>query len=134
MERTYHLSEIDAVARELLQQSHSKTILFYGEMGAGKTTLIKSILKSLGASDIGSSPTFSLVNVYETEEGTVNHFDFYRIKDESEAWDLGFEEYLEADAWNMIEWPEKIPNFIEEEHQKVQINILDNGQRMLKFC
>lgn len=134
MERTYHLSEIDAVAKELLQQSRSKIILFYGEMGAGKTTLIKSILKSLGAEDTGSSPTFSLVNVYETENGTINHFDFYRIKDESEAWDLGFEEYLEADAWNFIEWPEKIPSFTEEEHQKVQIETLENGLRKLKFC
>ena len=134
MERTYLLSEIDAVAKELLQESRSKTILFYGEMGAGKTTLIKSILKALGAEDSGSSPTFSLVNVYETENGSVNHFDFYRIKDESEAWDLGFEEYLDSDAWNLIEWPEKIRNFIEEEHQKVQIEILDSGHRKLKFC
>ena len=134
MERTYLLSEIDVVAKELLQESRSKTILFYGEMGAGKTTLIKSILKALGAEDSGSSPTFSLVNVYETENGTVNHFDFYRIRDESEAWDLGFEEYLDSDAWNLIEWPEKISNFIEEEHQKVQIVTLDSGERKLKFC
>ncbi|HER40507.1 MAG TPA: tRNA (adenosine(37)-N6)-threonylcarbamoyltransferase complex ATPase subunit type 1 TsaE [Salinimicrobium catena] len=134
MERTYLLSEIDAVAKELLQESRSKTILFYGEMGAGKTTLIKSILKALGAEDSGSSPTFSLVNVYETENGTVNHFDFYRIRDESEAWDLGFEEYLDSDAWNLIEWPEKIRNFIEEEHQKVQIETLNSGHRKLKFC
>ena len=134
MERTYLLSEIDAVAKELLQKSSSKTILFYGEMGAGKTTLINSILKSLGAEDTGSSPTFSLVNVYETDNGTVNHFDFYRIMDESEAWDLGFEEYLEADAWNLIEWPEKIKSFIEEEHQKVKIETTETGARMLKFC
>ena len=134
MERTYFLSEIDDVAKELLEQTGSKTILFYGEMGTGKTTLIKSILKVLGAEDIGSSPTFSLVNVYETANGTVNHFDFYRIKDETEAWDLGFEEYLESDAWNLIEWPEKIQNFIEEEHQKVQIETTETGARKLKFC
>jgi tRNA threonylcarbamoyladenosine biosynthesis protein TsaE len=134
MERTYLLSDIDAVAKDLLQYSRSKTLLFYGEMGAGKTTLIKSILKNLGAEESGSSPTFSLVNVYETASGTVNHFDFYRIKEESEAWDLGFEEYLEANAWNLIEWPEKIRSFIEEEHQKVEIEVLDNGYRKLKFC
>lgn len=134
MEVTYLLSEIESVAREVLKKTKSKTLLFYGEMGAGKTTLIKSIIKELGAEDIGSSPTFSLANVYETKNGTVNHFDFYRINDESEAWDMGFEEYLQADAWNLIEWPQKIENFIEEEHQKVEIHIINEEQRMLKFC
>ena len=134
MEVTYLLSEIESVAREVLKRSKSKTLLFYGEMGAGKTTLIKAIIKELGADDIGSSPTFSLVNVYETEKGEVNHFDFYRIKDESEAWDIGFEEYLESEAWNLIEWPQKIENFIEEEHQKVKVEIISEGKRMLKFC
>ena len=134
MEVTYLLSEIESVAREVIKRSKSKTLLFYGEMGAGKTTLIKSIIKELGAEDIGSSPTFSLVNVYETENGPVNHFDFYRIKDESEAWDMGFEEYLDSDAWNLIEWPQKIENFIEEEHQKLSIEVVGEGKRMLKFC
>ena len=134
MEVTYLLSEIDTVARKLLEKSGSKTLLFYGEMGAGKTTLIKALLRALGAVDTGSSPTFSLVNVYETENGTVNHFDFYRINDESEAWDMGFEEYLESGNWNFIEWPQKIQNFIEEGHQKLEILILENDLRKLKFC
>ena len=134
MEVSYLLSEIEAVAHELLEKSKSKTVLFYGEMGAGKTTLIKALLKSLGAEETGSSPTFSLVNVYETPNGTVNHFDFYRIKDESEAWDMGFEEYLDSGAWNFIEWPQKIENFIEEEHQKVEIQVKENDIRKLKFC
>ncbi|MDX1753814.1 MAG: tRNA (adenosine(37)-N6)-threonylcarbamoyltransferase complex ATPase subunit type 1 TsaE [Salinimicrobium sediminis] len=134
MEVSYLLSEIEVVAHELLEKSKSKTILFYGEMGAGKTTLIKALLKSLGAEDIGSSPTFSLVNVYDTPNGTVNHFDFYRIKDESEAWDIGFEEYLDSGAWNFIEWPQKIENFIEEEHQKVEILVQENESRKLKLC
>ncbi|SOC80065.1 tRNA threonylcarbamoyladenosine biosynthesis protein TsaE [Salinimicrobium sediminis] len=134
MEVSYLLSEIEVVAHELLEKSKSKTILFYGEMGAGKTALIKALLKSLGAEDIGSSPTFSLVNVYDTPNGTVNHFDFYRIKDESEAWDIGFEEYLDSGAWNFIEWPQKIENFIEEEHQKVEILVQENEIRKLKLC
>lgn len=134
MEVTYLLSEIETVAHELLKKTKSRTLLFYGEMGAGKTTLIKALLKTLGAEDIGSSPTFSLVNVYETEKGTVNHFDFYRINDESEAWDMGFEEYLQSGNWNFIEWPQKIENFIEEEHQKLEILILDKNKRKLKLC
>lgn len=134
MEVTYLLSEIETVARQALKNSKSKTLLFYGEMGAGKTTLIKAIIKELGADDNGSSPTFSLVNVYETENGTINHFDFYRINDESEAWDMGFEEYLQSDAWNLIEWPQKIETFIEEEHQKVVIEVINENQRVLKLC
>lgn len=134
MEVTYLLSEIEAVARELLEKTKSRTLLFYGEMGAGKTTLIKALLKALGAEDTGSSPTFSLVNVYETPNGTVNHFDFYRINDESEAWDMGFDEYLQSGNWNFIEWPQKIENFIEEDHQKVEISMIKNEARKLKFC
>lgn len=134
MEVTYLLSEIETVAREVLAKTRNKTLLFYGEMGAGKTTLIKALLKCLGAEDSGSSPTFSLVNVYETENGSVNHFDFYRIKDESEAWDMGFEEYLDSGSWNFIEWPEKISNFIDEDHQKIEIQVVEKEKRKLKFC
>ena len=134
MEVTYLLSEINSVAREILEKTKSKTLLFYGEMGAGKTTVIKKLIQALGAEDVGSSPTFSLVNVYETKKGTVNHFDFYRIEDETEAWDMGFDEYLSSDAWNFVEWPQKIGNFIEEDHQKVEIIVLNENLRKLKLC
>lgn len=134
MEITYTLPEIDSVANEVLARTRSRTLLFYGDMGTGKTTLIKALVKALGAEDAGSSPTFSLVNIYSTPKGDINHFDFYRIEDESEALDMGIEEYLDSDAWNFIEWPQKIENFIEEDHQKVEIYLLEEGDRKLKLC
>ncbi|WP_424493440.1 tRNA (adenosine(37)-N6)-threonylcarbamoyltransferase complex ATPase subunit type 1 TsaE [Salinimicrobium sp. GXAS 041] len=133
MVKTYLLSEIDSVAREILDNTKSKTLLFYGEMGAGKTTLIKSLVKALGATDIASSPTFSLVNEYETEIEPIYHFDFYRIENENEALDMGIEDYLNSTAWKFIEWPQKIEKFIESEVQKVEISSLDKASRMLKL-
>ena len=133
MEITYDLSELGAVARSILENTRSRTILFYGEMGAGKTTLIKQLLAKLGIEEAGSSPTFSLVNVYEADQAQVNHFDFYRIEDESEAYDIGLDEYLQSESFNFIEWPEKIPNFVEEEHQKILIEVLGKQLRKLKF-
>ena len=133
MVKTYLLSEIDSVAREILDNTKSKTLLFYGEMGAGKTTLIKSLVKALGAIDIASSPTFSLVNEYETENGTIYHFDFYRIEDENEALDMGIEDYLDSQGWKFIEWPQKIEKFIDFEVQKVEILSLNKASRMLKL-
>ncbi len=133
MVKTYLLSEIDSVAREILDNTKSKTLLFYGEMGAGKTTLIKSLVKALGATDIASSPTFSLVNEYETKNGTIYHFDFYRIEDENEALDMGIEDYLDSQGWKFIEWPQKIEKFIDFEVQKVEILSLNKASRMLKL-
>ena len=134
MVRTYDLAEIDAVAQELLENSKSRTFLFYGEMGAGKTTLIKALVKALGAADSGSSPTFSLVNEYESPEGPIFHFDFYRIEDENEALDIGIEEYFTSNAWIFIEWPEKIRNFLPEESQRLEIKAVGERLRELKFC
>ena len=131
---TYDQSEIDSVALRLLAKATSKTLLFYGDMGAGKTTLIKALIKALGAVDTGSSPTFSLVNEYETPQGAIFHFDFYRIEDENEALDMGLEEYLDSGAWIFIEWPQKIEKFLGTEVQKVVISNKNEGIRKLKFC
>ena len=134
MTLTYELSEIDRIAMQLLSEVKSKTLLFYGEMGAGKTTLIKALVKALGAPDLASSPTFSLVNEYQTDQGKIFHFDFYRIEDEMEALDMGIEDYLNLDTWKFIEWPQKIEKLLDENVQKLDISIKSEGTRMLKFC
>jgi len=134
MTLTYELSEIDSVALRILSEAKCKTLLFYGEMGAGKTTLIKSILKALGSSDSVSSPTFSLVNEYQSDQGSIFHFDFYRIEDENEALDMGIEDYLNTNSWKLIEWPQKISKLLDNPTQKVEISSLENGSRKLKFC
>lgn len=131
---TYDQSELDSIAQRLLANASGKTFLFYGDMGAGKTTLIKALIKALGAVDTGSSPTFSLVNEYESPQGNIYHFDFYRIEDESEALDMGFEEYLDSGAWIFIEWPQKIEKFLGPDSQKVEISNENENYRKLKFC
>ncbi len=134
MELTYRLQELDVAVDYILKNTKSRTLLFYGEMGAGKTTLIKELVKALGVHDVASSPTFSLVNHYESEEGSVFHFDFYRIEDETEALDMGIEDYLESESWNLIEWPEKIENLLGENTQKLSIEVESEETRKLKFC
>lgn len=134
MELTYKLQELDVAVDYILSNTKSKTLLFYGEMGAGKTTLIKELVKALGVHDVASSPTFSLVNHYESEEGSVYHFDFYRIEDDIEALDIGFEDYLESDGWNLIEWPEKVEKLLGENTQKLLLKVESEDTRKLKFC
>ncbi|MFN4763529.1 tRNA (adenosine(37)-N6)-threonylcarbamoyltransferase complex ATPase subunit type 1 TsaE [Gillisia sp. Q332] len=134
MTLTYELSEIDSVAVQLLSEVKSKTLLFYGEMGAGKTTLIKALVKALGAEDAASSPTFSLVNEYHFDQGKILHFDFYRIEDENEVLDMGIEDYLNTESWKFIEWPQKIEKFLDYPTQKVEILVENEVQRKLKFC
>lgn len=107
---------------EIISDKQEKTILFVGEMGAGKTTFIASILKELGIDDHISSPTFSIVNEYfSVNYGVVYHFDFYRIEDELEAINIGTEEIFEEDAWKFIEWPQKVSNLLPENFVKVTI-------------
>jgi tRNA threonylcarbamoyladenosine biosynthesis protein TsaE len=128
----FSLNQINEVATQILAQNPKKIILFNGQMGAGKTTLINQLAKNIGVTDATGSPTFSLVNEYKTNDNqTIFHFDFYRLKSENEALDMGVEDYLYSGNWCFIEWSEKIPNLIPENHSKIEIVILDNGNRKL---
>jgi tRNA threonylcarbamoyladenosine biosynthesis protein TsaE len=134
MEFIFSLDEIENIARELIAQKPNKVILFHGEMGAGKTTFIKQLAKELGVTEATSSPTFSLVNEYQTTDNqAVYHFDFYRLKTETEALDMGVEEYLYSGNWCFIEWAEQIPNLIPETHSVITIQELADGKRLLKL-
>lgn len=128
----FSLDEINDVAQQILAQNPNKVILFHGEMGVGKTTLIKALANKLGVNDVTSSPTFSLVNEYQTTDNqTVYHFDFYRLNKEMEALDMGADEYLYSGNWCFIEWAEKISSLIPESHSTITINLLADGNRSL---
>lgn len=134
MKIEFSLSEINRVARQILEQNLEKVILFEAEMGTGKTTLIKELCKALHVEDNISSPTFSLVNEYHTTKGeTIYHFDFYRLKSEEEALDFGGEDYLYSGNYCFLEWSEKIPNLIPDKHTLIEIRVLENGNRELEI-
>jgi tRNA threonylcarbamoyladenosine biosynthesis protein TsaE len=132
MNITFSLDEINQVAQQVLHAQPHKVILFNGEMGVGKTTFIKALAQQLGVKDATSSPTFSLVNEYQiTDNQFLYHFDVYRLKSESEALDMGIDEYLYSGNWCCIEWAEKIPNLIPMEHSVIEIKTLSDGRREL---
>ena len=127
------ISELERAATSLLELINDNNIIcFYGEMGVGKTTFIKEICKKLGVEDVVSSPTFSIINEYLTENNeSVYHFDFYRIEKE-EAFDIGYEEYFYQGNLCLIEWPEKISSIIPKNIIKVQITRSDE-QRIIEI-
>ncbi|WP_435254798.1 tRNA (adenosine(37)-N6)-threonylcarbamoyltransferase complex ATPase subunit type 1 TsaE [Tenacibaculum sp. A30] len=134
MNKNYSLNELTAIAKEIVATAPHKILLFYGEMGVGKTTLIKELCKVLGVEDIASSPTFSLVNEYRTTTNeTVYHFDFYRIEDEEEAYDMGVEDYFYSNNWCLVEWPENIKNLLPLDTVSISISLLENGQRNIQL-
>lgn len=130
-----NLDALDRVAKELLEAyKESRIFAFYGSMGAGKTTLIKSLCKYLGATDVVTSPTFTLVNEYSSFSGNmIYHFDFYRITDLTEAYDFGFEEYLWSGNFCLIEWPERVDSLLPPGTIKVSINVEDDMSRLLEI-
>jgi tRNA threonylcarbamoyladenosine biosynthesis protein TsaE len=134
MKKIYQLTDLPAIANWLIDNSKSRVLLFYGAMGSGKTTLIKEISKQLGVDDVTSSPTFSLVNEYHSDKvGLLYHFDFYRINDEEEAYDMGIEEYFDNDAWCFVEWPEKVQNVLPLDSVVIKLTINPDNTRTLEL-
>ena len=129
-----NLADLDPICEKLIEQFNYKVILFYGEMGAGKTTLIKQLCKKLGVSEPTSSPTFSIVNEYKTDDNkTIYHFDFYRIENENEVLDFGYEEYLYSNNYCFIEWPEKIPNMLPTHFVTISIKLDNENNRIISI-
>jgi tRNA threonylcarbamoyladenosine biosynthesis protein TsaE len=132
---TYTLDRIDEIAHLLIQEAGDQKVwIFRGEMGAGKTTLIKSLAKALEVADSVSSPTFGIVNEYQTQgKVLLYHFDFYRLDDPMEALDIGIEEYFYSGNYCWLEWAEKIAPFLPEQFFHIELALASEKERILTF-
>jgi tRNA threonylcarbamoyladenosine biosynthesis protein TsaE len=125
-----NLLGLNKIAVQISKLFIHKIILVNGEMGAGKTTLTKELVKCFGTADRITSPTFSLVNEYETEIGLVYHFDFYRIKSISEALDIGLDDYIYSNNYCFIEWADKVKPSLPNNYHTIQITVIDNKREI----
>ncbi len=128
------LASLDAAARELIEAfPENRVFALYGEMGAGKTTLIKALCRVLQVTDVTSSPSFGLIYEYRTSgSDSIYHFDFYRIEHLEEAYDIGYEEYIDSGYYCFIEWPEKIASLLPPETVNVNLQIVENNERTIE--
>ena len=149
--RIESIEQIREAAREFISHIGERRVFaFYGKMGAGKTTFVKAICEELGVQDVITSPTFAIVNEYETPSnspclggdqksslsredlgGSIYHFDFYRIKKLEEVYDMGFEDYFYSGALCFIEWPELIEDILPDDAVRVTITEQDDGTRLV---
>lgn len=127
------IEQISEAAQEFVSAMGTRKIFaFYGKMGVGKTTFIKSICEALGVTDVINSPTFAIVNEYlDGSDQPIYHFDFYRIKKEEEAYDIGFEDYINSGNLCLMEWPELIESLLPEETVRVHIEERDDSSRIV---
>jgi tRNA threonylcarbamoyladenosine biosynthesis protein TsaE len=127
------IDEISVIATNIINFAGKERIwLFDGEMGAGKTTLIKAVCEQLGVIDNVSSPTFAIVNEYLTQKNErIFHFDFYRLKNEREALEIGIEEYFDSGNYCFLEWASLIPSLLPEKYIVININVLLDKQRVI---
>lgn len=130
-----NISNIEPAAQAFLARFESpKIIAFYGEMGAGKTTFIQAICKVLNVVDTVSSPTFAIINEYQTvQKETIFHFDLYRLEDTKDLIEIGFEDYLYSNSWCFIEWPEIAEQILSQEIVKVRIDTIEKEKRKITF-
>jgi len=126
-----NLADLDNISREILSKTSSRKIAFYAEMGAGKTTLIKSICKALNVIDVVKSPTFSIVNEYISESNqSVYHFDFYRLNNRQEAIDIGLETYFNDSSYCFVEWPTVIGDLLPSDFNSIYIEVEDEKRKI----
>jgi tRNA threonylcarbamoyladenosine biosynthesis protein TsaE len=132
-EKVTSTAELKSTAADLIKQfPNHRVFAFYGKMGAGKTTFIQAICNALGSDDIVTSPTFAIINEYSTKDlSTVFHFDFYRIEDLEEAYDLGYEDYIYSGSYCFIEWPEMIEPLLPKNIIEVKIEVQENESRII---
>ena len=134
MELTYTINPIEETAKAVVAAMQGGQLFaFYGQMGAGKTTLIKAICKELGVQDEVNSPTFAIVNEYEGNNGAIYHFDFYRINRPEEALDFGLFDYFDSGKICLMEWPECIEPLLPDDTIKIYITVIDDNTRQIKM-
>ena len=133
MVKDFDLNQVDAIAESLVDLFKHKIILLVGDLGAGKTTLVKEIVKKLGSNEDVSSPTFGIVNEHTIGESTAFHLDLYRIESHEELLQLGFDEYIYSGNYCFIEWPEVAMKLITQPHHIITLNNLNDTTRNISF-